>query len=199
MRYPPLTANTHTNPDLLRENTDKYIKEHIIYGCPVIGIGGMPTEYRGTLEGTKAFIKNFSDVAKKINDAGLAFAYHNHAFEFEDLGGVMAYDLLIEEFENLNFILDTYWIKYGGYDYLDYIKKIGNKRLTNVHFKDMRTEPQGEICPCGVGVIDFAPVVKLCNELEIPNALVEQDNAPSFGDSYEQMRISYENLKFLFK
>ena len=70
MRYPPLTANTHTNPDLLRENTDKYIKEHIIYGCPVIGIGGMPTEYRGTLEGTKAFIKNFSDVAKKINDAG---------------------------------------------------------------------------------------------------------------------------------
>jgi sugar phosphate isomerase/epimerase len=158
----------------------------------------MPVEYRGSLEGVRAFIKDYKEVAKKINDAGLAFAYHNHAFEFEDLGGVITYDLLIEEFENLNFILDTYWVKYGGYDYLEYIKRLGNKRLTNVHFKDMKTEPKGDICPCGVGVIDFEPVVKLCNELEIPNALVEQDNAPSFGDSYEQMRISYQNLKKLF-
>ena len=194
----PITC-THINPAALRENTDKFIREHKIYGCPVIGIGGMPTEYRGSLEGIRAFIKDFSDVAKKINDAGLAFAYHNHAFEFEDLGGVIGYDLLIEEFESLNFILDTYWVKYGGYDYFDYIKKLGNKRLTNVHFKDMKSEPQGEICPCGVGVIDFAPVVELCNKLEIPNALVEQDNAPSFGDSYEQMRISYNNLAHLFK
>ena len=194
----PITC-THINPALLKEDTEKYISEHKIYGCPVIGIGSMPTEYRGTLEGVRAFIKDFSEVSKKINDAGLAFAYHNHAFEFEDLGGVITYDLLIEEFENLNFILDTYWVKYAGYDYLDYIKKLGNKRITNVHFKDMKTEPQGEICPCGVGVIDFAPVVKLCNELAIPNALVEQDNAPSFGDSYEQMKISYNNLAHLFK
>ena len=63
----------------------------------------------------------------------------------------------------------------------------------------MKTEPKGEICPCGVGVIDFAPVVKLCNELNIPNALVEQDNAPTLGDSYEQMSISYSNLAHLFK
>ena len=63
----------------------------------------------------------------------------------------------------------------------------------------MKNEPQGEICPCGVGVIDFAPVVKLCDEIGIPNALVEQDNAPSLGDSYEQMKISYNNLKDLFK
>lgn len=193
----PITC-THINPANLRENTEKYINEHKIYGCPVIGIGSMPQEYRGSLEGVRAFIKDFSEVSKRINDAGLAFAYHNHAFEFEDLGGVITFDLLIEEFPNLNFILDTYWVKYGGYDYLTYLKVLGNKRITNVHFKDMKSEPQGEICPCGEGVIDFSPVVKLCNELEIPNALVEQDNAPSLGDSYEQMKISYNNLSKLF-
>ena len=194
----PITC-THTNPALLLEDTDRFIKEHKTYGCPVIGLGSMPQEYRGSLEGVRAFIKDFSDVSKRINDAGLAFAYHNHAFEFEDLGGITSFDLLIEEFENLNFILDTYWVKYGGYDYLDYIKKLGLARITNVHFKDMKTEPKGEICPCGEGVIDFAPVVKLCDELGIPNALVEQDNAPSFGDSYGQMAISYRNLAPLFK
>ena len=194
----PITC-THISPPLLRENTDKYIREHKIYGCPVIGIGSMPGEYRGSVEGIRAFIKDFSEVAKKLNDAGLKFAYHNHDFEFVDLGGVIGYDLLIEEFQDLSFILDTYWVKYAGYDNLDYIKKLGKDRLQNVHFKDMKTEPQGEICPCGVGVIDFAPIVKLCNKLNIPHALVEQDNAPDLGDSYAQMGTSYSNLAHLFK
>ena len=62
----------------------------------------------------------------------------------------------------------------------------------------MKSEPRGEICPCGEGVIDFAPVVKLCDELGIVNALVEQDNAPDSGDSIGQMKTSYDNLKVLF-
>jgi sugar phosphate isomerase/epimerase len=98
----------------------------------------------------------------------------------------------------MNFILDTYWFKYAGRSYLDYIKMLGNARLTNVHFKDMLNDPQGPICPCGNGTIDFAPVVKLCDELGIPNALVEQDNAPELGDEYEQMATSFNNLKHLF-
>lgn len=189
---------THINPDFLLEDTDKYIREHKIYGCPVIGIGSMPTRYRGSTEGVRTFIKDFSNVEKKISDAGLKFAYHNHAFEFEDIGGVMGYDILIEEFPSLNFILDTYWVKYGGQCYLDYIKRIGAERMSNVHFKDMLNEPKGPICPCGVGVIDFAPVVELCDSLGIPNALVEQDNAPETNDSFGQMKISCDNLKKYF-
>ena len=189
---------THINPDFLLEDTEKYIKEHKIYGCPVIGIGSMPQKYRDSIEGVRAFIKDFSETEKKIRDAGLKFAYHNHAFEFDDLGGVMGYDILIEEFHNLNFILDTYWVKFGGQSYLDYIKRIGVERMSNVHFKDMKEEPNGPICPCGVGVIDFAPVVELCNTLGISNALVEQDNAPDTGDSFGQMKISCDNLKKYF-
>ena len=193
----PITC-THTNPQFVLEETDRIIKEHKIYGCPVIGLGSMPEIYRGSIEGTRKFISDFSVPAKKIREAGLKLAYHNHAFEFEDFGGVNSFDLLIEEFPELDFILDTYWVKYGGYDYLSYIKSLGKARINNVHFKDMATESRGAICPCGRGVIDFAPVVALCNELKIDNALVEQDNAPDSGDSYGQMRISYENLKSLF-
>jgi hypothetical protein len=62
----------------------------------------------------------------------------------------------------------------------------------------MKTEPKGEICPCGDGVIDFGPVVKLCNDLQIPYALVEQDNAPKLGDEFEQMASSFNHLKKFF-
>ncbi|MBQ9070357.1 MAG: sugar phosphate isomerase/epimerase [Clostridia bacterium] len=193
----PITC-THSPYDRIVNDTDALIKEHKIYGCPVIGLGMMPKEYRDTLEGARAFMDAIREPLKRINDAGLRFAYHNHAIEFVDLGGVCSYDLMIEELPTLNFILDTYWFKYADRSYLDYIKLLGNERLTNVHFKDMKTEPKGDICPCGEGTIDFAPVVKLCDELKIPYALVEQDNAPKLGDEYEQMATSFNNLKHLF-
>ena len=190
---------THVNGNELLLDPDKFIREHKIYSCPVIGIGGMPVEYRGTLDGLKAFVKDFTPVAKKINDAGLRFAYHNHAFEFDLLDGVLPYDYLLESFESLDFILDVYWVKYAEQDYMKYIKLIGNKRMQNIHFKDMLTEPKGKICPCGKGVIDFAPVKALCEEIGIANALVEQDNAPDSGDSFSEMRTSFNNLSYLFK
>ena len=189
---------THKAFNDIVNNTDDLIKDHIIYGCPVIGLGSMPTENRTSLEGVNAFIEALKEPIKKIEAAGLKFAYHNHAFEFEKMNGRLIFDMLIEELPSLNFILDTYWVKYGGYDYLEYIKRIGADRMTNVHFKDMASEPQGAICPCGTGVIDFKPVIKLCDEFGIPNALVEQDNAPQSGDSMGQMRISFNNLKPLF-
>lgn len=193
----PITC-THSPMDRLIGDTDALIKEHIIYGCPTIGFGYMPEKYQGSIEGVRKFIDTIKDPVKKIEAAGLNFAYHNHAFEFDDLGGVCGYDLLIEELPSIHFILDTYWFKYSDLDYIKYIKMFGNKRLQNVHFKDMKTYPKGDICPCGEGIIDFAPVVKLCDELKIPYALVEQDNAPQFGDEYGQMAISYNNLKHLF-
>jgi len=193
----PVTC-THQSFANIVDFTEDTIKAHKTYGCPVIGLGSMPVEYRESLEGVSEFVKRIAEPMKKIEAEGLKFAYHNHAFEFESFGGRTIYDYLIEEVPALNFILDTYWVKYGGYDYVEYIKKIGSARMTNVHFKDMKSEPKGDICPCGTGVIDFKPVITLCDSLGIPYALVEQDNAPKLGDSWEQMKISHDNLRPLF-
>ena len=192
----PITC-THSPFDRIINDTDNLINEHIIYGCPTIGLGYMPNEYHEG-NGVYDFIEILREPIRKIKAAGLNFAYHNHAFEFKSIEGKLMFDILIDELPDLDFILDTYWVKYAGYDYLEYIKRLGKDRLKNVHFKDMKTEPAGDICPCGEGVIDFAPVVKLCDELGIVNALVEQDNAPDSGDSIGQMAISYNNLKHLF-
>ena len=192
----PITC-THSPYDRIINDTDNLIREHLIYGCPTIGIGSMPNEFREG-RGVYDFIESIREPIRKIIVAGLDFAYHNHAFEFELIDGKPIFDILIEELPDLNFILDTYWVKYAGYDYLEYIKRIGAARIKNVHFKDMATEPQGDICPCGEGVIDFKPVIELCDMLGIENALVEQDNAPDAGDSIGQMKLGYNNLKTLF-
>ena len=193
----PITC-THSAFDRIINDTDELIREHIIYGCPTVGLGSMPAEYRDSLDGLKAFLDVMKEPMKKIEAAGLAFAYHNHAFEFKLDGDKPYYDIMIEEAPTMNFILDTYWVKYAGFDYLSYIEKIGSARMSNVHFKDMESEPQGKICPCGTGVIDFSEVKALGERLGIPYALVEQDNAPDSGDSWGQMAISFNNLKKYF-
>lgn len=189
---------THSPFDRIVNDTDALIKEHQIYGCPVIGLGAMGNEYRGSREALDKFISIISEPIKKIKDAGLKFSYHNHSFEFQMTDGILPYDYLIEKCPDMNFILDTYWVKHGGYSYLDYIAKLGSERISNMHFKDMKEDPKGPICPCGEGTIDFKPVIELCDKLGIDTALVEQDNAPDFGDPWDQMAISYKNLKPLF-
>lgn len=189
---------THSPFDRIIGDTNNLINEHITYGCPTIGLGSMPAEYHDSAEGLRAFIKALKEPIKKIRDSGLRFAYHNHAFEFDPIDGKLPYDVLIEEIPDLDFIVDTYWVKYAGHDFIEYIKKLGADRVKNVHFKDMLSEPKGDICHCGKGIINFEPLVKLCNEIGIVNALVEQDNAPDTNDSFGQMALSYNSLKKYF-
>lgn len=188
---------THRSWTEIVENTDACIKFHETIKCPVIGLGGMPNEYRGSLDGLKEFVKALKTPMAKIKDAGLSFAYHNHAFEFDMLdGGIKMYDYLISEVPEMNFIHDVYWSTYAGENPEKYIKIIADaSRMTDIHFKDMKTAPQGPICPCGEGVIDFAPLAKLCKEVGIKNVYVEQDNAPDLGDVFEQMASSYNHLR----
>ena len=86
----PITC-THSPLDRILNDTDALINEHKIYGCPVIGLGMMPKEYWNSVEDVRKFMDMLRDPMKRIEAAGLKFAYHNHAFEFVDLGGVCSY------------------------------------------------------------------------------------------------------------
>lgn len=194
----PITC-THRPFTEIVDTTDECIKFHKTIECPVIGLGAMAEEYRTSLDGLKKFKEMMAEPVKKIRNAGLRFAYHNHAFDFAVADGVKVYDFLLEEMPDIDFILDVYWVKYAGEDYIKYIKLLGEtKRMTDIHFKDMKSEPKGAICPCGDGVIDFAPLVPLCDSYGIKNAHVEQDNAPDLGDVFEQMQSSYSHLRPMF-
>ena len=75
----PITC-THSPFDRIINDTDALINDHKIYGCPTIGLGYMPNEYHG--DKIYEFIDMVREPLRKIKEAGLSFAYHNHAFEF---------------------------------------------------------------------------------------------------------------------
>jgi sugar phosphate isomerase/epimerase len=197
----PITL-THSPYDRIVNDTEALIAEHKIFGCPIIGIGSMPKEYRKTEEGLYAFIAEIKEPMRKMKEAGLKLAYHNHEFEFNTYYGTRRMiDILAEECPELDFTLDVAWVTIGGGDVEEYMRKFA-KRITNLHLKDYPVLVEGQrpypFCPCGEGLVDFDGIVRLARELGIKYCQVEQDNAPDSGDSFGQMAISYNNLKELF-
>ena len=189
---------THISPERVLNETEEVIREHKIFGCPVIGLGSMPKEYRDGKEGVERFIADFAPAVQKIEEAGLKFAYHNHAFElttpYDETRNV--FDYMIEACPSWLFTADVYWIAFANCDPIAYLKRIGGDRLINVHFKDMSKLEDRSICACGDGVIDFAALTEVCLELGVKNVLVEQDNAKKFeGGDIEQMRRSFAHLR----
>ena len=86
-------------------------------------------------QGTIAKLREAGRVARS---AGLTFTYHNHAQEFQKIGGQYALDLLYEAAEpaTVQAELDTYWIRKGGEDPAAYIRKYSG-RAPQIHLKDM--------------------------------------------------------------
>ena len=184
----PVTC-THSSFERIINDTDKLIEEHKTYGCSEIGLGCFPWKYYPhTREGVVSFLHAMQTPAKKIRDAGLTFAYHNHNFEFADIGGTTMFDLLIEN-SDFNFIPDVYWLSYSDVDPSAMLRRLSG-RVINVHLKDMTKDEKREICACGNGQIDFDPIIRACEETGVKYALVEEDNAPEKPDAFAEMEAS---------
>ena len=188
---------THTPFDRIIDDTDTVISEHKIFNCPVIGLGAMPKEYKGSKEGLDAFLAKIAPAVKKIQAAGLNFAYHNHDFEFAPLSDSsdIAFDIMLNILPDWHFIMDTYWVEFAGFSATEYIKKIGGSRLKNIHFKDMANNEERSICACGSGTLNFAEIYETCRQVGVENVLVEQDNAAKMPDPFGEMASSFSHLR----
>lgn len=188
---------THSPLDRILHDTDALIRDHKIYGCPVIGLGALPTELRTRESDLRELIAELREPVAKIRAAGLSFAYHNHDFEFLPLTdtGNRIYDILLAECPDWQLIPDTYWIAFAGEDVAETLKRIGAGRMTNVHFKDMTRDDKREICSCGAGRLDFSSYLPLCRAFGTENILVEQDNANDAADPFGELENSYRTLR----
>ena len=144
-------------------------------------------------------VRDLSPAVKKIQEAGLNFAYHNHHYEFFDLGGFTVMDYLYEN-TNWNFILDTGWVYYTGTDVPATIRKFAD-RLKYVHLKDFRVPLETAETDWGIvslyeGGIDWDEIIKTLIDVGATEiAYVEQDTASKMPDPYGEMEKSFKALK----
>lgn len=155
----------------------------------------MDESLRKTPEDLQSTAALFNQIGQKCKEAGLQFAYHNHAFEYETVGDSMIYDFMLENTDPdvVKWELDMYWVVAGGQDPVAYLKKYPN-RFPLGHVKDMDRANNERNIELGKGTIDYANILKVAQENGMKHFLVEQETYTN--SSIESMK---ENYAFLSK
>jgi len=189
---------THNPYERILEDTDNLIEEHRILGCNCIGLGSMPKEARTDLAAFEKFLDDIAVPMKKINDAGMRFNYHNHAFEFEKLDGKVIMERIVERYtpEELGITLDQYWVHQGGADVYQWIDKLKG-RLQIVHIKDQKLEDDrktAKMAPIGYGNMNFPGIMAAFKEAGTEYVFIEQDKCYD-EDPFDCLERSLNYLK----
>ncbi len=138
--------------------------------CPWIG----PQE---SIDAYKKMAENFNRFGEIANNAGVKFAYHNHAYTFEELEGEIPQEVLMDETDPdlVEYQMDIYWVVAGGHDPIEWARKYPG-RFTSCHIKDLATvDGEMESVTLGMGTIDFPSVLDAAIENGMKYLLVEQE------------------------
>ena len=106
--------------------------------------------------------------AEMLLDNGIEFAYHNHAFEFENGG----YETLTSAARTTKFQLDVFWVEKAGENAIDWIGRLG-KRLSSLHCKDLGSD--GEDIEIGDGILDWPAIIRTSREAGVTTLIIEMD------------------------
>lgn len=190
---------THRPLEKYLNDIEGEIKFHKTLGCKICGIGSCP--YFWNREDRKEiidrFVGEFKPVVKRLEEEGLVFAYHNHAVEFEKLGGKHLFDILVEEMasKSFKFILDVYWLAFAGINPSKFIRE-HKDIIACVHFKDLKViENTVYYAEIGNGNLEWDEIISACEEAGVEDALVEQDNYWYDDDPFKSLEISRDFLK----
>ncbi|MCL1832282.1 MAG: TIM barrel protein, partial [Oscillospiraceae bacterium] len=99
---------------------------------------------------------------------------------------------IADDFPDMGFALDTYWIQAAGGDPAWWIRRFA-ERIPCVHLKDMTYNKGIRMAPLYEGNINFDSVLDACRLSGTKHLLVEQDNSYD-EDPFECLRRSYENI-----
>lgn len=198
-------AMTHIAPKRIIEETEDVVRQHAVFGCKHIGIGGMPVDMRGTLEGYNEFKKVYLPAAEKMRDLGAKLLYHNHWFEFDKLEGKDVIERILEDFpeDSIDFTLDLGWAAFANKDVLALIDMLKG-RLSRIHLKDFADKPaDGSIetpaylRPIFEGKLPYEDYINALSKVGCEYMLVEQDWCYD-EDEFECLKRSFENVTSRF-
>jgi sugar phosphate isomerase/epimerase len=137
-----------------------------------------------------ASLNRAGDAARK---RGLYVGYHNHDFEFQPVGGIVPYDVLLAETDpSLVWMeVDFYWMAKAGREPLRYFAAHpGRFRLC--HLKDI--DARGRMTEVGRGRLEFRQILAHRRKGGLQHFFVEHDKP---GDPLVSIRTSYDHLRSL--
>ncbi len=193
-----VVAGSHIALARLENELPAVITECRVLGCPSVVCPILPNERR-TEDGFRGLATALNRIGATVRADGLAFCYHNHAFEFETMvEGITAYDWLAAHTDPalVQLELDAFWAQKAGHDPAALLAKYAG-RVSLVHLKDMTADAEATFAPVGTGSVNFAPIFAAAERGGVHWYIVEQDKAE--GSAIAAARISWDNLRAMGK
>ncbi len=203
----------HTNLGDIREDMKGLVATYAEIGVKYMALAWAGPEDRPGGENWEQAKADIAAMCSECAKNGITFLYHNHDFEFEKLDGKYLLDILYDSIPELQTELDTCWVRVGGEDPAEYVRKYSG-RAPVVHLKDFvgkRGENMYELIGdkkakadtdgafglryVGEGVQDFPSIIKAAEQAGTTWLIVEQDSPSPDKAPMECARLSREYLK----
>jgi sugar phosphate isomerase/epimerase len=180
----------------LLQNFDALVEQAAKTGQKYLTCSSISEGLHKTQDDLKRTADLFNKAGESCKKAGMQFAYHNHAFEFEKVGNVVKLDYLIENTDpqNVQYELDLFWVVAGGQDPIAYLNKYPN-RFPLGHVKDMDKSDKTKNTEVGSGSINYQQILDVAKEKGMQHFFVEQESFTR--PSMESMKMNYEYLSKL--
>lgn len=217
-------VSVHQGIDFYDENPDEKIAFLKAFGVKYSVIPWYGKEKLAGSDEWATTVKKFNEVADLLAKNGMKLGYHNHDFEFDKVDGKYIHDYIFDAVpaDKIEPELDTCWVHYAGIRPEDKIREFAG-RVTIVHLKDFVCKNLGggpvydlidtdgnamkkpsredngfEFRPCGMGLQNFAEILKACEESGTETVIVEQDKTYGGMSELEAAKIAREYLKNTF-
>lgn len=171
----------HFALDMLEQDSAAAIATAKLLGIGKVIVPYLTPENRPTdTAGWTAFGARLAAAGKPVQDAGLVFGWHNHAFELDPTPeGDMPLDLIAAASPDLMLELDLGWVRVAGHDPVAWIGKYAG-RLTAVHVKDIAADgtavDEDGWADVGHGIMDWAAIHAALQQAGVDHYVVEHDN-----------------------
>lgn len=179
----------------LRDNYQQLVDQAAEGGLSYLVCASTPV---ATLDEIQKSIEVFQKTGEAAKKAGIGFAYHNHATEFDPVEGAGAtlaktpYELILSQTDKelVKMELDLSWATKAGKDPVALFNGQPG-RFPLWHVKDIKDDRK-TITEVGNGIVDFKAAFAAAKTAGLKYFFVEQDMAP---DPIANITTSYTNLK----
>ena len=155
----------HVGYDRFADEYDEIVETYGALGCERLLIPTFDGSKFETADGAREAAGQLSSLADRLADDGFDLCYHNHSFEFTDLGEEMAFDVFVDALDGVDLEIDIGLATHAGADPLDLLERYGDQAPL-VHVTDSVPGSRETLhVDLGEGVVD----IDACVEQAIEN------------------------------
>ena len=162
-------TGSHINADALKADLDGCVRYCVEAGITSAACPWLDLKSEGDALEAASFLET---CAKRFDEAGIPFAYHNHHHEFAAPGGKYLLEIIMENTSLLGFELDVFWAAFAGVEPADFIRRHSG-RFPLLHFKEISQDKKN--VELGKGYLDFGDLTRLGLAQGTIEFIVEQE------------------------